>query len=192
MLAEALEELNSDIEISAVHIGMLGSGKIARVVSDFLEKAKLQNIVLDPVMKSSSGTDLIDASGARLLIERLLPLATMMTPNVDEAAFLTGLAVTSLDQMRQAAIKLHGMGAANVVITGGHLEKAIDLLSFTSRRGVEQEVFKSDKQRQTRRTEPDARSRLRWPAIWREVVDCRRPCYWPKLTSRLRLSMPTL
>jgi hydroxymethylpyrimidine/phosphomethylpyrimidine kinase len=147
LLAEALEELHSDIEISAVHIGMLGSGKIARVVSDFLEKAKLENIVLDPVMKSSSGADLIDARGARLLIERLLPLATVVTPNVDEAAFLTGLAVTSLDQMRQAAIKLHDMGAANVVITGGHLEKAIDLLSFTSRRGVEQEVFKSDKQR---------------------------------------------
>jgi hydroxymethylpyrimidine/phosphomethylpyrimidine kinase len=147
LLAEALEELNSDIEISAVHVGMLGSGKIARAVSDFLEKAKLQNIVLDPIMKSSSGADLIDASGARLLIERLLPLATVVTPNVDEAVFLTGLAVTSLDQMRQAAIKLHDMGAANVVITGGHLEKAIDLLSFTSRRGVEQEVFKSDKQR---------------------------------------------
>jgi hydroxymethylpyrimidine/phosphomethylpyrimidine kinase len=147
LLAEALEELNSDIEISAVHVGMLGSGKIARVVSDLLEKAKLQNIVLDPVMKSSSGADLIDASGARLLIERLLPLASVVTPNVDEAAFLTGLAVTSLDQMRQAAIKLHDIGAANVVITGGHLEKAIDLLSFTSRRGVEQEVFKSDKLR---------------------------------------------
>jgi hydroxymethylpyrimidine/phosphomethylpyrimidine kinase len=90
---------------------------------------------------------LIDASGARLLIQQLLPLATLVTPNVDEAAALTGLAVTDLEQMRAAATKLHAMGAASVVVTGGHLEKAIDLLSFRSRRGIEQEVFKSDRQR---------------------------------------------
>jgi hydroxymethylpyrimidine/phosphomethylpyrimidine kinase len=76
----------------------------------------------------------------------LLPLATVVTPNVDEAAALTGLAVTNLDQMRVAATKLHAMGAASVVVTGGHLEKAIDLLSFVSARGVQQEVFKSDRQ----------------------------------------------
>jgi hydroxymethylpyrimidine/phosphomethylpyrimidine kinase len=73
----------------------------------------------------------------------LLPLATVVTPNVDEAAALSGLAVTSLEQMRVAATKLHAMAAANVVVTGGHLEKAIDLLSFTSSRGIQQEVFKS-------------------------------------------------
>jgi len=98
---------------------------------------------LDPVMKSSSGADLIDESGARVLIERLLPLATVTTPNLDEAAVLTGLAVTNLEQMRVAATKLHTMGSASVVVTGGHLEKAIDLLSFVSPRGVQQEVFKS-------------------------------------------------
>src|SRR5713226_1273197 len=126
---------------------MLGSGKVARVVSDFLAKAGLPNIVLDPIMKSSSGADLIDAGGTRLLIERLLPLATVITPNVDEAAALTGLAVSHLEQMRVAATRLHEMGVASVVITGGHLDKAIDLLSFTSRRGTEQEVFKSNRQR---------------------------------------------
>jgi len=143
LVSETLEELNADIAIAAVHIGMLGSGKVARVVADFLEKAELSNIVLDPIMKSSSGAELIDASGARLLIERLLPLATVVTPNVDEAAALTGLAVTNLDQMRVAATRLHAMGAAGVVVTGGHLEKAIDLLSFASPRGKQQEVFKS-------------------------------------------------
>ena len=100
---------------------------------------------MDPILKSSSGAGLLDSSGSRLLIRRLLPLCTVVTPNVDEAAALTGLAVTGLEQMRAAAAKLHAMGAANVVITGGHLEKAIDLLSFTSRRGIEQEVFKSDR-----------------------------------------------
>ena len=146
LVAATLEELNSDIEISAVHIGMLGSGKVARVVSEFLEKTGLPNVVLDPIIKSSSGADLIDPSGARLVIGRLLPLATVVTPNVEEAAALTGLAVTSLEQMRVAATRLHAMGAVSVVITGGHLERAIELLSFTGRRGVEQEVFKSDRQ----------------------------------------------
>src|ERR1700730_5056806 len=144
-VTDTLEGLGSDLEISAVHIGMLGSGKVVRAVSDFLEKAGLGNIVLDPVIKSSSGRDLIDAAGARFLVERLLPLATVITPNVDEAADLTGLSVSNLEQMRLAATRLHAMGAASVVITGGNLEKAIDLLSFTSRRGAEQEVFKSDR-----------------------------------------------
>ena len=144
-VTDTLEELRSDLEISAVHIGMLGSGKVARAVANFLEKAGLGNIVLDPVIKSSSGRDLIDAAGARFLVERLLPLATVITPNIDEAADLTGLSVSNLEQMRLAATRLHAMGAASVVITGGHLEKAIDLLSFTSRRGAEQEVFKSDR-----------------------------------------------
>jgi hydroxymethylpyrimidine/phosphomethylpyrimidine kinase len=147
LVAETLQELNAGMSIAAVHIGMLGSGKVARAVADFVEKAKLSNIVLDPIMKSSSGSDLIDRSGARVMIERLLPLATVVTPNVDEAATLTGLKVTGLDQMRVAATRLHAMGAASVVVTGGHLEKAIDLLSFVSSRGVQQEVFKSDRQR---------------------------------------------
>jgi len=145
LVAETLEELDSDIAISAVHVGMLGSGRVVQVVGDFLEKSQLPNVVLDPILKSSSGAGLLDSSGSRLLIRRLLPLCTVVTPNVDEAAALTGLAVTGLEQMRAAAAKLHAMGAANVVITGGHLEKAIDLLSFTSRRGIEQEVFKSDR-----------------------------------------------
>jgi hydroxymethylpyrimidine/phosphomethylpyrimidine kinase len=126
---------------------MLGSEEVAVSVADFLERSGLANIVLDPVMKSSSGTDLIDDGGSSVLIERLLALATVVTPNIVEAASLTSLPVANLEQMRVAATKLHAMGAASVVITGGHLEKAIDLLSFVSSRGVEQEVFKSDRLR---------------------------------------------
>jgi hydroxymethylpyrimidine/phosphomethylpyrimidine kinase len=66
---------------------------------------------------------------------------------VDEAAVLTGLPVTEQEQMRAAAHALHKQGAGAVVITGGHLEKAIDFLSFTTRRGIEQEIFKSDRQK---------------------------------------------
>ena len=143
LVAETLTELASDVEIAAVHIGMPGSAKVVRAVAEFLVAHEMPNVVLDPILKSSSGADLLDASGARLLAEKLLPLATVVTPNLDEASALTGLAVTDTEQMRAAARKLHEMGAPAVVVTGGHLEKAIDLLSFTSKRGIEQELFKS-------------------------------------------------
>jgi hydroxymethylpyrimidine/phosphomethylpyrimidine kinase len=71
----------------------------------------------------------------------------VVTPNVDEAAAMTGLRVTNLDEMKSAAARLHEMGAPVVVITGGHLNKAIDLLSLKTRRGVEHEVFKAERQR---------------------------------------------
>jgi hydroxymethylpyrimidine/phosphomethylpyrimidine kinase len=151
LISETLEELATDIPIAAVHVGMLGTAKVVRAVGEFLGKRsgklKLANVVLDPILKSSSGTDLLDAAGAKLLIEKLIPLADVITPNVDEAEALTGLKVSDLEGMKAAAAKLHRMGAAAVVITGGHLEKAIDLLSFTTKRGFETEVFKAERQK---------------------------------------------
>src|SRR5579863_10293919 len=151
LVSDTLEELASDIPIAAVHIGMLGTTKVVKAVAEFLArrsgKAKLPNVVLDPILKSSSGTDLLDAIGTKALIEKLIPLADVITPNLDEAAVLTGLKATDLDQIRAAAARLHEMGSAAVVVTGGHLDKAIDLLSFTTKRGVEQEVFKAERQR---------------------------------------------
>jgi hydroxymethylpyrimidine/phosphomethylpyrimidine kinase len=146
LLRESLEELDADLEIAAVHIGMLGTGKVCAEVADFLEKSKLTNIVLDPILQSSSGAALLDKPGMRTLVERLLPLATVITPNAAEAGVLTGMAVGHLEEMRQAATKLHGMGAKAVVVTGGDLEKAIDLLSFPGKSGFEQEVFKAERQ----------------------------------------------
>jgi hydroxymethylpyrimidine/phosphomethylpyrimidine kinase len=147
IVAETLDALASDLVIEAVHIGMLGNEQVVAVVADFLSRARLPHVVLDPVLRSSSGADLLDAAGTQLLIERLLPLVEVITPNLDEARVLTGTAVTNLGQMRQAALSLHSLGAQNVVVTGGHLEKAIDLLSFTTSRGTEQEVFKAERLR---------------------------------------------
>jgi hydroxymethylpyrimidine/phosphomethylpyrimidine kinase len=157
IVAETLQELHADVTIDAVHIGMLGNEQVVTVVADFLSQAKLPHVVLDPILKSSSGADLLDPLGIRLLIERLLPLAELVTPNLEEASILTGIAVTNLDQMREAASRLHALGAANLVITGGDApgghtagnqpEKAIDLLSFTVGRGTQTEVFKADRQR---------------------------------------------
>jgi hydroxymethylpyrimidine/phosphomethylpyrimidine kinase len=147
VIAETLQELVSDLEVAAVHVGMLGTVEAVRVVADFLSQAHLPHVVLDPILKSSSGADLLDVPGTQLLIEKLVPLSEVVTPNLDEAGILTGLPVTNLVQMRAAAANLHSLGAANVVVTGGHLEKAIDLLSFTTNRGTEQEVFKADRLR---------------------------------------------
>jgi hydroxymethylpyrimidine/phosphomethylpyrimidine kinase len=159
LVKDTLEELAGDLDIAAVHIGMLGSAKVVKAVADFLSsapkngapknrgKARLPNIVLDPILKSSSGASLLEQAGVKLLIERLIPLADVVTPNVDEAAVITGLKVKDLEDMKAACGKLHEMGAQAVVITGGHLDKAIDLLSFTTKRGIEQEIFKAERQR---------------------------------------------
>ncbi len=157
LVTDTLEELSSDVQVAAVHLGMLGSGKVAKAVADFLsgssksssrpQKGRFPNVVLDPILKSSSGAGLLDPTGIRILVDRLLPLADVITPNVDEAAVLTGMKVQELDEMKAAATKLHEMGAANLVITGGHLDKAVDLLSFRTKSGVEQEIFKAERQR---------------------------------------------
>jgi len=159
LVTETLEELAADIKIDAVRIGMLGSERVVTAVSDFLSsasgrgsksqsgKARLPNIVLDPIFMSSSGTQLLEPAGVKLLVERLIPLADVVTPNVDEAQAITGIEVREVDDMKAACLRLHEMGARAVVLTGGHLDKAIDLLSFKTRRGVEQEVFKAERQR---------------------------------------------
>jgi hydroxymethylpyrimidine/phosphomethylpyrimidine kinase len=160
LVIDTLEELVSDVEIAAVHIGMLGSGKVAKAVADFLSgttgrpksssrgsSSRLPNVVLDPILKSSSGTNLLDSAGTRVMIERLIPLADIVTPNVDEAAALTGTKVQELDDIKTAAARLHEMGASALVITGGDLDKAVDLLSFKTKAGVVQEVFKAERQR---------------------------------------------
>ena len=169
VIADTLQELASDFDIHAVHLGMLAVEGVVRTIADFLDKAALPHVVLDPVLRSSSGANLLDSAGTRLMVERLFPLAEVITPNLDEAGAIAGIPLASgaaaaaessgsgrgtsigasLDTMREAARRLQVLGAANVVITGGDLEKAVDLLSFTTARGIEQEVFKAERQRST-------------------------------------------
>jgi hydroxymethylpyrimidine/phosphomethylpyrimidine kinase len=142
LLAETLKDLNEDCQVSAVHIGMLGSGEIATLVAEFLESAKFPNVVLDPVLNASSGARLLDDAGFRVLQDRLTGQATVITPNVAEAEALTGIKVAEVDDMKEAARRLHERGAKAVVITGGHLDKAIDLLSLKDQYD---QIFRSDK-----------------------------------------------
>src|SRR6185312_2170836 len=99
---------------------------------DFLKSQPKRVVVLDPVLSSSSGTQLLDAAGIEVLRTELLQAATVITPNLNEAAALAGLQVRDLAEMRSAAKKLHQMGAKNVVITGGHLPENTDLLLLES------------------------------------------------------------
>ncbi len=140
-LTDTLDELADDVRVSAVHIGMLGSGENASRVAQFLEKNKPPNVVLDPILKSSSGASLLDDAGVSVLKERLLPLATVITPNLHEATALIGLTTENVEDMKLAAHRLQEMGAHSVVITGGHMERAIDLLSVKDQYV---QIFKAD------------------------------------------------
>ncbi len=143
VVEETLEELASDFDIAAVHIGMLATRELAATVADFLTRRRLPRVVLDPILRSTSGAELLDPEGMVLLVERLFPSAAVITPNVDEASVLTGLPVTNLDQMRAAAERLHSMGAGGVVVTGGHFDPAVDLLSLQGMGPAEEKVFQS-------------------------------------------------
>ena len=145
-----LRELTADIAPAAVRIGMLGSVAIVDVVAEFLDITKPPNVVLDPIFKSSSGTALLEDPGIERLGKLLLPLASVVTPNIDEAAVLAGMSVGSVEEMKAAACKLHAMGAQNVVVTGGHLERPTDVLSIALPEGhFEQLEFVSDRVRST-------------------------------------------
>lgn len=136
IITEILEDLISDFQIAAVKIGMLGTVEAVRAVAAFLRRNQYAQVVLDPVLQSSSGMDLLSREGFDLLREKLIALTAVMTPNIDEAAALTGLPVTTPVEMKAAALKLHEMGAKNVIITGGHLEEPVDLLSMSGGRKV--------------------------------------------------------
>lgn len=142
LLRETLEDLNQDSKISAVHIGMLGTAAVASAVADFLQSAQLTCVVLDTIIRSSSGATLLDNDAVTVLADQLLPLATVVTPNAQEAAVLTGVEVDSVEEMKQAAQQLKEMGAKAIVVTGGHLSPTVDVLLSAN---GDLQTFKSEK-----------------------------------------------
>jgi hydroxymethylpyrimidine/phosphomethylpyrimidine kinase len=127
-----LECLLKDVRPVAVKIGMLGSGEVARIVANWLREHRPSNVVLDPVLRSSSGTDLLDSAGIEVLKAELLSLADVVTPNLDEASILTSRAVANVKEMKAAAVHLQRLGARNIVIKGGHMLEPTDLLAETT------------------------------------------------------------
>ena len=127
-LRAQLDALVKDCDIAAVKIGMLGNRGNAVVVAEFLEAHKFAHVVHDPVMKSSSGAELLDAAGIKYVAAELLKHASVITPNVPEAEVLTGLTIKDVADMEAAGRKLVEMGARAVIIKGGHMERAVDVL----------------------------------------------------------------
>lgn len=126
-LKESIQAVIDDGQVKAVKIGMLATLANAEVVEEFLAVHAALPSVLDPLLRSASGKELIDAAGFKFLRERMLARATIVTPNLEEAEALTGLKIENVEGMKAAGQKLMEMGARAAVITGGHLEKPVDV-----------------------------------------------------------------
>lgn len=128
-----IEPVLEDYEIAAVKIGMLATLEVIDAVAELIEAHRLPHVVLDPVIRSTSGYDLIDDRAAVHLRDRLMPLAEVVTPNLAEAERLTGMRVRTIAEMESAGRRLREMGARAVLVKGGHLlnesnDEAVDLL----------------------------------------------------------------
>ena len=138
-----IEAIAGDIRIDATKIGMLATAAIVEAVAAAIEELDLPSVVLDPVLVSSSGGELLDADGVQALRLELMPRARVITPNISEAETLSGCRIASAADRRRAAERLQQMGAGAVIVTGGHstfdgAEDVIDVLfdgaSFTELR----------------------------------------------------------
>ncbi len=125
-----MEAVLSDIPVDVVKIGMLNSAEVIASVVDKLTEFNLKIVVLDPVMVAKGGTSLMDRDAVGVLRSTLLPLTYLLTPNIPEAERLTGTVIRNEEDMAVAAKLLHGMGAKNILIKGGHLMdgESVDLL----------------------------------------------------------------
>lgn len=120
--------LISDIKPDAIKIGMVYSKEIIKELSVLLERFNLKNIVIDPLITSSSGGWLIKKNAIKTLKERLFPLADIITPNINEASVLTGININDKSSMKEAGEILRNSGVNTVIITGGDFDdKAMDL-----------------------------------------------------------------
>jgi hydroxymethylpyrimidine kinase/phosphomethylpyrimidine kinase/thiamine-phosphate diphosphorylase len=129
-VAEQLDAVLDDIPVDVVKSGMLFSGQITSTLAEKLALHGKRIYVLDPVMVAKGGSRLIGEDAVMVLIERLLPLAYLVTPNIPEAEALTGLTICDEDAMVEAAQTLYACGARNVLVKGGHLsnDDAVDIL----------------------------------------------------------------
>lgn len=140
-----IEAVMTDIRPQAVKIGMINDVKIVEVIADAIQKFRPRFVVFDPVMVSTSGCKLIEDDAITALTTRLMPLATLITPNLSEAQVLTGITVNDRQSMQAAAQELLKLGSQAVLVKGGHLEggRMYDLLQV--RNESEPHLFAADK-----------------------------------------------
>lgn len=125
-----IEAVFDDIRVDAVKIGMVSQPEIIETIASCLRHYQPKIIVVDPVMISKSGYPLLAPEACATLIKELLPLATLLTPNLPEAEAITGLQVTKKEEMRPVAEKIIALGAKAVLVKGGHLNDTADDLLF--------------------------------------------------------------
>ena len=122
ILQGQIEAVLSDIGADAVKIGMLHSAEVVELVADMLEKYSIANVVLDPVMVSTSGHRLIEEDAVAVIKTRLMPLARVITPNLPEAEILAGCSISGEEDFDAVARRLSDNGAVSVLLKAGHLE----------------------------------------------------------------------
>jgi len=128
-LKQQIDAVFEDIFPDAVKIGMMASAELIEVIAEGLERHRAKNVVIDPVMVATSGSALMKNNALEALIHKLLPLATLVTPNIPEAQVLSGLTITSKDDMVIAAKKISETCRCAVLLKGGHsINDANDLL----------------------------------------------------------------
>jgi hydroxymethylpyrimidine/phosphomethylpyrimidine kinase len=128
-IARQFDAVASDIGVDAAKTGMLVTPRVVRLIAQKIIEYRIPDLVVDPVMISTSGTPLLSKEGQHSLLDALIPLATLVTPNLPEAEALAGLPVRTPDDMRRAAERIRAAGVRNVLVKGGHLEgQALDLL----------------------------------------------------------------
>jgi hydroxymethylpyrimidine/phosphomethylpyrimidine kinase len=128
LILAQVRAVHDDLGVDAVKVGMLATAEIAVAVAQALaELPDTTPVVIDPVMVAESGARLLDAGAEAVLIERLLPLATVVTPNLPEAEVLAGAAPESRPAPEVLARAVHALGPRAVVLTGGHREENVDL-----------------------------------------------------------------
>ena len=123
LVTRQIDALADDLPPLAVKSGMLGSAELVEAVAEGIARRRLPRYVLDPVMVATSGDRLLERAAERLIAERLVPLATLVTPNLDEAAILVGDRVTAPGEMERAGRALLKLGAQAALVKGGHLPR---------------------------------------------------------------------
>ena len=119
---DQIEAVMDDIMPAAIKIGMVHTPKLVESITSTLKKYEAVPIVFDPVMVATSGHRLIEEDSVNALIEQLLPIATVITPNMDEAAILANMEVKTLEEMRTAGKQIKELGCNSILMKGGHQE----------------------------------------------------------------------
>jgi hydroxymethylpyrimidine/phosphomethylpyrimidine kinase len=127
-VAQQIDSIGEDLGADAVKTGMLFSGDIIKTVAEKIKEYGWRNLVVDPVMVAKGGAPLLQQEAVKAVIENLLPLAMVITPNIPEAEVLAGMAIRNLADREEAARLIKQMGAQYVVIKGGHDESS-DILA---------------------------------------------------------------